>query len=113
MLTKYELNIAQHYAAYRPSLHKLILDKALESQKFERGLDVGCGTGQSAIALKHFCSEVMGIDPSEQMISKAIQTKGIQYKSYDLFDLTEDHSPFDIITFAGSLFYTKIPGFIG
>ena len=107
MLTQYKSNIAEHYFAYRPPLHKLILKKALNSQTFEKGLDVGCGIGNSSIALKAFCAKVTGIDPSKHMIDKAIHHEDITYINSDLFHLPNNDRDYDIITFAGSLFYTK------
>lgn len=107
MLTEYKSNIAEHYFAYRPPLHKLILEISLKSQKFKKGLDVGCGTGNSSIALKHFCSRVTGIDPSIHMINRAISYKGVEYVNSDLFDLPVKENTYDIVTFAGSLFYIK------
>ncbi len=107
MDTEYKSNIAEHYFAYRPPLHQLILENALKSQKFETGLDVGSGTGNSSIALKQYCSNVTGIEPSKYMYSKAIPYKGIEYINSDLLNYPLKENYFDIVTFAGSLFYAK------
>jgi SAM-dependent methyltransferase len=111
MKHEYNVIIAEHYAAYRPPLHHLILKKCLKeygkSKKFKLGLDVGCGTGQSSVALTDFCEKVIAIDPSPEMLVMAKPNRLISYKSFDgkNIDLPEGH--FDIVTFAGSLFYAK------
>ena len=107
MSNEYKQNIAHHYAAYRPPLHSLILNKMLATQTFELGLDVGSGTGQSSLALAQYCTKVQAIEPSAEMLSRAIPHLDIQYRllKAQVWPVA-DHS-FDIITFAGSLFYAK------
>ena len=39
----------------------------------KKGIDVGCGTGKFTIALKKMGYDVLGMDVSEQMLSKAVQ----------------------------------------
>lgn len=104
----YNEAIAAHYQAYRPPLHGIILKKCLgNSTKCEHGLDVGCGTGQSSIALSDFCTMVTGVDPATDMLAQAQPHPGINY-----LPLTNNRLPladhtFDVVTFAGSLFYAK------
>ncbi|MBT8299885.1 MAG: class I SAM-dependent methyltransferase [Maribacter sp.] len=108
MSTAYDPITAKHYAAYRPSLHLPILQKCLDDKaKFAYGLDVGCGTGQSALALTHFCEKVMAIDPSKAMLKNAISHDQIEYQHCNGQDLDFKPNTFDIITFAGSLYYSK------
>lgn len=100
---------AKHYSAFRPPLHNIILEQALKnSSQFSDGLDIGCGTGYSARALSEFCSRVVGIDPSQSMLDRADQHSNIKYikGSGEQIPLPEDSV--DIITFAGSLFYTDL-----
>lgn len=106
---EYDVIIAGHYAAYRPPLHHLILKKCLNkySIKFELGLDVGCGTGQSSIALTDFCEKVIAIDPSPEMLVMAKSHRLIDYKTFDGKNLDFPKGHFDVVTFAGSLFYAK------
>lgn len=74
MNEKYDRAIATHYSAYRPPLHDIILEYVLlENEIFSVGLDVGCGTGYSAIALTKYCSQVHGIEPSSSMLQEAIE----------------------------------------
>jgi SAM-dependent methyltransferase len=86
----------------------MILEKCLgKVETFPQGLDVGCGTGQSSIALAHFCKKVTGIDPSREMLDQSLEHPKVTYSHYDKrhFNFLNDH--FDLITFAGSLFYAK------
>lgn len=108
MSKEYDDITAFHYAAYRPPLHKLILEECLEKKKqFSLGLDVGCGTGYSCIALSDFCEQIIGIEPSEEMFQKAMPHPKVNYENSDLFQIGFPEKHFDIITFAGSLFYAK------
>lgn len=107
MSTQYNPITAKHYAAYRPSLHLPILKKVLGNAHYTLGLDVGCGTGQSALALAHFCDKVIAIDPSESMLQHAMPHDQIDYQYCNGQDLEFDTNTFDIITFAGSLYYAK------
>lgn len=112
MSTAYDPITAEHYAAYRPSLHWPILIKALGSVHFELGLDVGCGTGQSALALANYCNKVVAIDPSESMLRNAIPHEQIEYQHCNGRNLEFTANSFDIITFAGSLYYAKTQNLI-
>jgi ubiquinone/menaquinone biosynthesis C-methylase UbiE len=103
----YSDHIAQHYAAYRPPLHQVILERILGNTHYPCGLDIGCGTGQSSLALLPFCKEIIAIDPSKDMLAKAIANKAIEYGYFDKVHLDFKDQYFDIITLAGSLFYGK------
>ncbi|NNG09206.1 MAG: class I SAM-dependent methyltransferase [Arenibacter sp.] len=78
-----------------------------EKAKYAYGLDIGCGTGQSALALTHFCEKVMAIDPSKAMLKNAISNNQIEYRHCNGQDLDFRPNIFDIIAFAGSLYYAK------
>lgn len=101
----YDGQIARHYAAYRPPLHKLILDEALYGRTFEVGLDVGCGTGYSAVALADLCERVVAVDPSQAMLDEATRHPGITYLPGSGNDLPVDDASVDLATFAGVLPY--------
>lgn len=107
MMKEYDQITAFHYAAFRPSLHSQILNDCLKKTEYSLGLDIGCGTGHSAIALTNYCKNVIGIEPSEEMLEQAIEHPQVKYIHQDSnsFNFPENH--FDIITFAGSLFYAK------
>ncbi|MEM7384609.1 MAG: class I SAM-dependent methyltransferase, partial [Verrucomicrobiota bacterium] len=109
MTEEYHDAVARHYAAYRPPLHRLILQRQLEGRdRFRSGLDLGCGTGYSAVALTEFCDEVVGLDISRSMLDSASPHPQITYVEGRGDDLQRfPDGTFDIITFAGSLFYTR------
>jgi len=103
----YDGQIARHYAAYRPPLHKLILDEALKARTFGIGLDVGCGTGYSAVALAERCEHVVAVDPSQAMLDEATRHPGITYLPGSGDDLPVDDASVDLATFAGVLPYVN------
>lgn len=104
----YDDLIAGHYAAFRPPLHQMILERFLfDLPPFQSGLDIGCGTGTSSIALSDFCEKVTGIDPSLSMLDRAVCHSQVIYLPFDGSHLDLFGEDFDIITFAGSLFYGK------
>ncbi len=105
--TSYSPEQAKHYSSYRPPLHSSILEKCIGARKYSFGLDIGCGTGQSTLALKQYCERVFGIEPSRSMIEKAIDAPGVTYETYDGLLIPGQKEQFDIITFAGSLYYAK------
>lgn len=109
MTERYDSATAKHYAAYRPPLHRLILERAINSsESFKSGLDFGCGTGYSAFALTEFCNRVCGVDMSQQMLDLAEPHSRITYAPGTIESLGSlPGRPYDIATFAGSLFYVK------
>ena len=108
MLSEYDQITAFHYFAFRPELHTSILNEVFEdSKKYHLGLDIGCGTGHSCIALANHCERVIGIEPSKAMLSKSIEHPSVEYLWYDGKSLEFVKNYFDVITFAGSLYYAK------
>ena len=108
MAVEYDQITSFHYSAYRPPLHNPIFDKCIsKNQRYNTGLDLGCGTGQSSIALAKYCEKVIGLEPSKQMLKKSIRRDRINYHLFNGIDLNFSNDTFDIITFAGSLYYAK------
>jgi len=106
MTERYDEIAATHYAAYRPPLHKIILNRVLsENDLFATGVDVGCGTGYSAIALADHCTRVYGIDPSPSMLTRATPHERVVYLGGAAEHIPLPDGSVDIVTFAGSLFY--------
>ncbi len=112
MSASYDKITAQHYASYRPSLHIPILQKCLEDKEENLGLDIGCGTGQSAIALTQYCSKVIGVDTSAAMLTQAITHPNITYKRNNGSILAFADATFDIVSLAGVLHYAKSQAFL-
>ncbi len=106
-MESYNAETARHYNAYRPPVHGIILKRLLGAEKFVRALDVGCGTGVSSEALLAYSENVVGIDPSEDMLSRAGKHERILYRKFDGKVLPFKPSQFDLITFAGSLNYSE------
>jgi SAM-dependent methyltransferase len=105
---KYNKITAYHYAAYRPPLHEIILKESIPiKKKFENGLDLGCGTGISTIALAKYCSHIYGIEPSEAMLKKANPHEKVTYLIGSGNSIPLTNTIIDLVTFAGSLFYAK------
>lgn len=111
MSHRYDDAVARHYAAFRPPLHEVILARLVSpSSTYGSGLDVGCGTGRSALALAHHCRHVTALDPSTAMLQRAVPHPRIRYLAMDCAALVQTGAaPFACITFAGSLCYAKGP----
>lgn len=108
MKDHYNQDHAFHYKCYRPPLHELLFNRSLKDQKFKSVLDIGCGVGNSSIALTKYCESVMGYDPSKLMIRESKKHPKVIYTS-ELNQLTYDY---DLIVFFGSLFYVDDDAFI-
>lgn len=63
MTDLYDRLTAIHYSANRPPLHLGILRQYLPDRQFATGLDIGCGTGHSSVALAAFYQRVIALDP--------------------------------------------------
>ena len=107
MSNDYDNITAYHYSAYRPALHLPILESCLEGKYFEKGLDIGCGTGHSSIALANFCNEIVGLEPSSDMLTKTIFDKKVNYLHWEAKKLPFPNFYFEIVTLAGSWYYAQ------
>ncbi len=109
MPERYDTITARHYAAYRPPLHEAILERLADpSERFASGLDFGCGAGQSTIALAQYCDRICGVDLNTTMLDQAKPHPNVTYKRATVETLDQcPGQPYDVVTFAGSLFYAK------
>lgn len=93
---------AERYAHGRPFFHPLVIDRVREFLGIDKlirsGLDVGCGTGLSSIALKEIALTVTAMDISTEMISFVRRVPQIEYviASGEVLPFADDK--FDIIT---------------
>ena len=97
---------ASHYSAYRPPLHSIILKKALSKNKIRQvGLDIGCGTGHSAIELTRYCNLVIGLEPSKSMLHNIEKHDKLHYVNSPGERIPLAAMSVDVVTLAGSLNY--------
>ena len=73
-INEYNDDLAFHYKSYRPPLHEFLLNRIFKNQKFKTALDVGCGTGNSSIALTRYCESITGYDQSKSNDSSISKT---------------------------------------
>ncbi len=98
--------IARGYLQDRPWLHPQVLWMVRQelglTGKLEAGLDIGCGAGLSAKALKELCGHVTGVDISPEMIRVCRDAYG---EGYDFLVSKAEEvclgRKFDIVTAAG------------
>lgn len=78
-------------------------------ESFERGIDLGCGTGLSALAFQDIVNEFHGIDLSTKMIEQAreknIYTNLIAGNILHILHERVDHQPYDFILAADVFIY--------
>jgi ubiquinone/menaquinone biosynthesis C-methylase UbiE len=64
----------KYYVKYRPSIPKEVIDIIVEHfdvKPTDRVLDLGCGTGQVALAMDGRCGEMVCLDPDPEMLKWA------------------------------------------
>jgi SAM-dependent methyltransferase len=108
--------LAAGYAKHRPYFHPLVLHKVREylhlESNVQRALDVGCGAGLSSIALAQLADQVIGIDPSQEMIDAALQQENVQYAICPAEQLPFQAESFQLITVCGALNWINRPQFL-
>ena len=104
--------IAEGYLK-RPWLHKSVIENVRNDLGlhadfgFKNGLDVGCGAGLSAKALRLICDRVTGTDISEEMIAVCRETYGDD-PAYAFYAAKAEETvipreKYDIVTAAGCI----------
>lgn len=97
---------AARYAISRPGGHDALLSllprHLAEGLPVERALDVGCGTGNSSVALLPFARTVTGIDPSSFMLAQARRAPGVTYRKGHAEALPFGSAEFDLVTVASA-----------
>ena len=105
--------MAEGYAAFRPPLHALIMERVKEhlgwQSKVARALDVGCGAGLSTGALKGIAHQSIGIEPAEAMLrGGATAAPGAAFLAARGEAIPLRAGCVDLITAAGSLNYANL-----
>jgi len=99
--------VAEGYASARPFLHPEVFARVRDlvpaSWPLRRGLDVGCGTGLSSVALLDLAREVTGVDVSLPMLRRARRQEHVRYLASSAEDLPLRDRTFDLIVACGSL----------
>ncbi len=74
----------EYYVKYRPSIPKEVINvivKHFDIKPTDRVLDIGCGTGQVALAMEDKCDEMVCLDLDPEMLKQAKKaTKDSQMK---------------------------------
>jgi len=86
-----------------------MLNLAGGASKFQRVLDIGCGSGRSAIVLAETGLSVTVIDLSDSLLEEArtsavSKNLSINFKRMDMRSLPVDLEPFDLIWAEGSIY---------
>jgi len=93
---------AVRYSRSRPFFHPLVIERIQStlqlSQPVTAALDVGCGTGQSTVALKPIAHSIVGIDISRTMLDQATSDERVQYREASAEDIPFSSGSFDLIT---------------
>ena len=70
-------------------------------KKIKKTLDIGCGVGNSTIALTNFSKKVIGYDINKEMLKNSLQHKRVSY-------INEwSNIKYDLLCFFGSLNYVQ------
>ena len=95
---------AERYANGRPFFHRLVTEKirtvCCESGRINHALDVGCGTGQSTLALLEVGDEIIGMDNSAEMLSHAIRHAQVCYVKGQAEQMPFGDAAFGLMTVA-------------
>lgn len=97
---------ARLYDESRPSFHGEALARFHASSPqvlYQKALDVGCGTGQSSVALAEWSKEVVAIDSAQAMINYAHKNEKVSYILADAENLPFTEAEFDLVFVASSL----------
>lgn len=85
-------------------LEGVTLQSLLAGKRFGRTLEIGCGTGKNTSWLQHISDQIVAVDFSEKMLSKArqkISSPHVFFVQADIrqpWDFVEE--PFDLVTFS-------------
>ncbi|BAS26859.1 class I SAM-dependent methyltransferase [Limnochorda pilosa] len=107
---------AARYARFRPYFHPMVVErvrKRLElDEPLEHALDVGCGTGQSAVALKPIARSITGVDSSRSMLEEALSDECVRYVEAPAEDLPFRDESYELVTVSLALHWFERAKFL-
>lgn len=93
---------AERYNHYRPYFHPIVMQHIEvylgREEPVAQALDVGCGTGQSTLALKMLANNIVGIDISAAMLVQAPRDPQIRYLEAPAEEIPLPNETCDLIT---------------
>jgi ubiquinone/menaquinone biosynthesis C-methylase UbiE len=94
-----EAQAAKNYHRYRPQYHDVPFKKLkkIAGKKFERALDVACGTGHSTVALAKISRHVIGCDNSKAMLKEARRHSKLEFIEANAERLPFEDESFDLL----------------
>lgn len=98
--------VAARYSRIRPFFHRKVTERICGvsgASRFRRALDVGCGTGQSAVALAEIADSVLAIDSSEEMLAQGPFRSNIEYRIGWAEQLNFGRGEFDLVSVGSAL----------
>ena len=113
-----DVAMAAGYARDRPPVHPHLMARlrALPGTSGPAGLavDVGCGAGASAVALRGLAERIVGLDPYPPMIAAAARSAGdVRFAVAAAEALPLAAGTVDLLAAAGSLNYADLGAFVG
>ena len=108
---------AERYAAARPDVHGIALSRFAAFTNIDlpvgEALDVGCGTGQSTLALaQHLARHVVGIDPSEPMLAACGSHPNVEFKCSDAENIPAIDATYDLVVVAQAFHWLNQTAFL-
>lgn len=91
--------------------NNFVLSVARKRGRMQRSLDVGCGTGELAIALSEMGITAVGVDFAGEMVARAEQkaatqhAKNCRFVHTSIFDYRPSDMPYDLISANGFIEY--------
>jgi ubiquinone/menaquinone biosynthesis C-methylase UbiE len=108
----YFSSFAGNYAAARPTYPRNLFEfVAKNAPSRERVWDCATGSGQAAVGLSEFFSEVRATDASDAQIDNAIPRDNIEYSIQLAEETNFPDSYFDAVTIAQALHWFDLKGF--
>jgi ubiquinone/menaquinone biosynthesis C-methylase UbiE len=108
---------AERYAAARPDVHAPALERftafAGLHGALDELLDVGCGTGQSTVALAALARHVLGIDPAESRLANCARFRNVDYTCATAESIPLDEAACDLVVAAQAFHWFDQDAFLG